>query len=209
MAVSRYITIWYLPNNTGDFMKLLAATGNKHKIKEISRILSPLGYEVITPAELGIDIDPEETGTTFLENATIKAVAFAALADIPVLADDSGLEVDILDGAPGIYSSRYAEGTDADRVAKLLKNMEGKTDRTARFVCEAVMIFPDGTTVNARGECGGAIADAPAGSGGFGYDPVFYVDSFGKTMAELTEDEKNSISHRGNALKNLRKILEK
>ena len=193
----------------GDFMKLLAATGNKHKIKEISRILSPLGYEVITPAELGIDIDPEETGTTFLENATIKAQAFAALADIPVLADDSGLEVDALGGEPGIYSSRYAEGTDADRVAKLLANLKGKGNRTARFVCEVVMIFPDGKTVSARGECFGTIADEPAGSGGFGYDPVFYVESFGKTMAELTEDEKNFISHRGNALKNLRTKLEK
>ena len=189
-------------------MKLLAATGNKHKIKEISRILSPLGYEIVSPAELGIDIDPEETGATFLENATIKAKAFAALADIPVLADDSGLEVDALGGAPGIYSSRYAEGTDEDRVTKLLKNMEGKVDRTARFVCEVVMIFPDGKTISARGECVGTIAASPAGSGGFGYDPVFYMDSFGKTMAELTEDEKNSVSHRGNALKNLRKKLE-
>ena len=207
MAVSRYITIWYLPNNTGDFMKLLAATGNKHKIKEISRILSPMGYEVITPAEMGIDIDPEETGLSFLENATIKAKAFATLADIPVLADDSGLEVDALGGEPGIYSSRYAEGTDADRVTKLLKNMEGQKDRSARFVCEVVMIFPDGKTVSAKGECKGTIAAAPAGDGGFGYDPVFYMESFGKTMAELTEDEKNSVSHRGNALENLRKKL--
>jgi len=189
-------------------MKLLAATGNKHKIKEISRILSPLGYKIVCPAELGIDIDPEETGTTFLENATIKARAFAALADIPVLADDSGLEVDALGGAPGIYSSRYAEGTDADRVEKLLKNMDGKEDRTARFVCEVVMIFPGGKTISARGECAGTIANAPAGNGGFGYDPVFYMSEFGKTMAELTEDEKNSVSHRGNALKNLRKKLE-
>ena len=102
-----------------------------------------------------------------------------------------------------------AEGTDEDRVAKLLKNMEGKEDRSARFVCEVVMIFPDGKTISARGECIGTIAHAPAGAGGFGYDPVFYVDSFGKTMAELTEDEKNSISHRGNALKNLRVKLEK
>ena len=124
-------------------MKLLAATGNKHKIKEISRILSPLGHEIVTPAEMGIDIDPEETGATFLENATIKAKACAALADIPALADDSGLEVDALGGAPGIYSSRYAEGTDADRVAKLLANMTDKDDRTARFVCEVVMIFPE------------------------------------------------------------------
>lgn len=188
-------------------MKVLAATGNKGKIREFSQILAPLGFETVSPKDIGIDIDPEETGTTFSENAKIKALAFMQVSDMPVIADDSGLAVDFLGGAPGIYSARYAEGSDADRCAKLLKNMEGAENRTARFVSAVAMVFPDGKTVEAEGACEGEITLAPAGENGFGYDPVFYIPSMGKTIAQMSADEKNAISHRGKALRLLAEKL--
>ncbi len=184
-------------------MKILAATNNEHKLREFSQILTPYGFEVISIKDAGIDIDPEENGKTFEENALIKATAFSEASGLPVISDDSGLEVMALDLAPGVYSARYAPGSDKDRVNKLLENMKGITDRTARFVSALVIVFPDGKTLEARGECYGIITESPAGENGFGYDPVFYVEKFGKTFAELTADEKNSISHRGEAFKKL------
>lgn len=188
-------------------MKVLAATGNKGKIREFSQILSPLGFETVSPKDIGIDIDPEETGTTFAENALIKAQAFMQAANMPVIADDSGLMVDFLGGAPGIYSARYAEGSDADRCTKLLKNMEKADNRSARFVSSVAMVFPDGTTVEAEGTCEGEITTSPAGENGFGYDPVFYIPSMGKTVAQMSAEEKNAISHRGKALRLLAEKL--
>lgn len=188
-------------------MKVLAATGNKGKIREFSQILSPLGFETVSPKDIGIDIDPEETGTTFAENALIKAQAFMQAANMPVIADDSGLMVDFLGGAPGIYSARYAEGSDADRCNKLLKNMEKADNRSARFVSSVAMVFPDGTAVEAEGTCEGEITTSPAGENGFGYDPVFYIPSMKKTVAQMSADEKNAISHRGKALRLLAEKL--
>ena len=188
-------------------MKVLAATGNKGKIREFSQILTPLGFETVSPKDIGLDIDPEETGSTFAENAMIKAFAFMQASKMPVIADDSGLMVDFLAGAPGIFSARYAEGSDADRCAKLLKNMEGAENRKARFVSAVAMVFPDGKTVQAEGTCEGEITLAPSGENGFGYDPVFFVPSMGKTIAEMSADEKNAISHRGKALRLLAEKL--
>lgn len=188
-------------------MKVLAATGNKGKIREFAQILTPLGFETVSPADIGLSLDPEETGETFAENAKIKAIAFMQAANMPVIADDSGLMVDFLGGAPGVYSARYAEGTDADRCAKLLKNMEGAENRSARFISSVAMVFPDGKTVEAEGICEGEITSSPAGENGFGYDPVFYISSMGKTIAQMSADEKNAISHRGKALRLLAEKL--
>lgn len=188
-------------------MKVLAATGNKGKIREFSEILTPLGFDVVSPKDIGIDIDPEETGETFAENALIKATAFMQASEMPVIADDSGLAVDFLGGAPGIYSARYAEGSDADRCEKLLKNMADADDRTARFISAVALVFPDGKTVQAEGSCEGEIAFSPVGENGFGYDPIFYIAEFGKTVAEMSADEKNAISHRGKALRLLAEKL--
>ena len=189
-------------------MKLLAATNNKNKLREFKEILTPLGFDIISMAESGIEADPEENGITFLENAMIKATEICRLANVPVLADDSGLEVDALDGAPGIYSARYAPGSDSDRVNKLLSDMEGKENRAARFVSAVVICYPDGKSISAIGTCEGVISDAPAGENGFGYDPIFYVQQYERTYAQLSADEKNAISHRGVALRKLREKLE-
>ncbi len=188
-------------------MKVLAATGNKGKIREFSQILTPLGFETVSPKDIGIDIDPEETGETFAENAKIKAFAFMQASGMPVIADDSGLMVDFLGGAPGVYSARYAEGTDTDRYEKLLENMKGADNRSARFVSSVCMVFPDGKTVEAEGTCEGEISFSPAGENGFGYDPVFYIPAMGKTIAQMSADEKNAISHRGKALRLLAEKL--
>lgn len=188
-------------------MKILAATGNKGKIREFSQILAPLGFETVSPKDIGLNIDPEETGKTFAENAKIKAMAFMQASNMPVIADDSGLAVDFLGGAPGIYSARYADGSDADRCNKLLKNMEGATTRLARFVSAVCMVFPDGKIVEAEGTCEGEITLSPAGENGFGYDPVFFIPSMKKTIAQMSADEKNAISHRGKALRLLAEKL--
>lgn len=188
-------------------MKVLAATGNKGKIREFSEILTPLGFEVVSPKDVGIDLDPDETGKTFAENALIKATAFMQASKMPVIADDSGLAVDFLNGAPGIYSARYAEGSDKDRYEKLLKNMADTKDRTAKFISAVAMVFPDGKTVQAEGSCEGEIAYSPLGENGFGYDPVFYIAEFDKTVAQMSADEKNAISHRGKALRLLAEKL--
>lgn len=186
-------------------MDIIAATGNRGKLVEMRRILVPAGFNVLSPSEAGVVWQAEETGKTFEENAMIKALAVCRAADMPCFADDSGLEVDVLDGAPGVYSARWAgpAATDKDRIAKLLDNMKDIPEprRTARFVCAVCCIFPGGRTIYARGECAGRIACEPSGGGGFGYDPVFIEKSTGKTFAQLSEKEKDSVSHRGRALR--------
>lgn len=183
-------------------MKIIAATKNKNKIKEFGEILK--GFEIISQEEAGVDIDVEETGTTFEENSLLKAMAIYKATGTPAIADDSGLEVDALGGEPGIYSARYGgEGLDdKGRVQLLLKNMQDIPDekRTARFVCAITYVDSDGC-ITAKGTCEGTITHAPAGENGFGYDPVFFVQEFGKTTAEISAEEKNSISHRGKALR--------
>jgi XTP/dITP diphosphohydrolase len=192
--------------------KLIVATKNRGKLEEIAQLLSDLSYDVISMADAGITEDIDENGTTFEENALIKARAIWKATGETVLADDSGLEVDHLGGAPGIYSARYAgEGaTDADRNNKLLAALAGvpAEKRTARFVCAAALVFPDGRELVVRGTCEGVIADASAGNNGFGYDPLFYVPEFGMTIAQMDAELKNSISHRGNALRKILDILE-
>lgn len=186
-------------------MKFIIATHNKKKLSELSRILAPLGIEAATDSALGIALDEvEETGETFKENAALKARAACAQSGLPAIADDSGLIVDALDGAPGVYSARYAgEGaSDGERIAKLLKALENvpAEERTARFVSCICCVLPDGRELYAQASCEGHIADAPHGNGGFGYDPVF-LQPDGRTFASLTAEEKDKISHRGNALR--------
>jgi XTP/dITP diphosphohydrolase len=192
--------------------KIIAATRNRGKLEEIAQLLSCLPYDVISMTEAGVTDDIDETGATFEENALIKARAVWKVTGETVLADDSGLEVDFLGGAPGVYSARYAgEGaTDADRNRKLLAALAGvpADKRSARFVCAAALIFPDGRETVVRGTCEGYITDVPAGNNGFGYDPLFYVPEFGMTIAQMGAELKNSISHRGNALRKILEILE-
>ena len=191
-------------------MKFVLATHNPGKIQEMRDILSQLGVEVVSPAELGVDVDVEETGDTFAENAMLKAKAICAAAGLPAIADDSGLCVDALNGGPGVYSARYGgEGLDdAGRTALLLQNMRGQTTRAAHFACAIACAFPNGDTLTAEGRCDGAVAFAPMGQGGFGYDPVFLVPEKAKTFSQLTAEEKNEISHRGRALRAFAEKLE-
>lgn len=190
-------------------MKAILASNNKNKLVEMNAILSELGIEVLSQAEAGISLEVEETGETFEENSLLKADAVCKASGMIAIADDSGLMVDALDGAPGVYSHRYGtpDLDDAGRTALLLKNMEGETNRICRFVCVITCCFPDGRKLVARGECVGQIADAPAGGNGFGYDPVFYLPDMGKTFAQLDSAEKNAISHRGRALSRLVELL--
>lgn len=184
-------------------MKLVLASKNAHKLEELSAILSQQGVEVVLESDVGADVDVEETGTTFEENALLKARAVMEATGLPAVADDSGLCVDALNGAPGVHSARYG-GTglsDEGRYRLLLENMRGMADRRCRFVSCICACFPDGSTVTARGECHGTLAYAPKGEGGFGYDPVFFVPGLKKTFSQLTSEEKNVISHRGAALK--------
>ncbi len=182
--------------------KFVLASHNAHKLSEMSAILGKMGVEVVSPASIGVDVDVEETGTTFEENSLLKAKAIMELSGLPAIADDSGLCVDCLDGAPGVYSARYGgEGLDDQgRYRLLLENMKGQGTRAAKFVSVITCCFPNGDTVVARGECPGTIAYAPMGESGFGYDPVFFVPQLKKTFAQLTPEEKNAISHRGRAL---------
>ena len=188
-------------------MRILLASGNRKKAAEIARILGAGAGQrlgVLTLAELPALSSPEETGATFLENARIKARAGAAGSGLPTIGEDSGLCVDALQGGPGIFSARYAEGDDAARCAKLLEALRDVPvgRRGARFVCAVVLAHPDGREVSAEGSCEGQIALAPRGTGGFGYDPVFLLRD-GRAMAELTPDEKEAVSHRGRALRAL------
>ena len=183
-------------------MKFVLATQNQGKVKEMGSILGRFGIEVVSARELGIDLDVEETGTTFAENAMLKAKAICEAAQLPAIADDSGLCVDALNGGPGVYSARYGgEGLDdVGRYRLLLESMRGQTTRAAHFVCAIACAFPDGKTLTAEGRCDGTIAFAPMGEGGFGYDPVFFVPEYRKTFGQLTAEEKSAISHRGRAL---------
>ena len=191
-------------------MKVILASQNQHKLVELSAILSQLGFEIALESEYGLHVDVDETGTTFEENSLLKAEAVMKASGMPVLADDSGLMVDALDGAPGVYSARYGhKSSDAERIAYLLENLKDvpAERRTAKFVCVITCLWPDGRRIVARGECPGQILFAPKGTGGFGYDPVFYLPELEKTYAELAPEEKNAISHRGNALKILKEEL--
>lgn len=183
-------------------MKFVLASNNRKKLAELRAILGAQGHEVASLHECGVQSDPEETGETFEQNARIKARSACAATGLPSIADDSGLEVDALGGAPGVRSARYCPGSDADRVAFLLKNLESVPDaeRTARFVSAVACVFPDGRELVTRGECGGVILRERRGEGGFGYDPVFYVPQEGLTFAQLPAERKNAISHRGRAL---------
>ena len=190
-------------------MRFVLASNNKKKLIEMREILGELGIEVLSQAEAGIATEPEETGTTFEENSVIKAAAACQASGLPALADDSGLVVDALGGAPGVYSARYGgEGLDdKQRYELLLKNMDGIQERSARFVSCVSAVFPNGDKITAEGTCEGTIMNSPAGAGGFGYDPVFFSLDMGKSMAELTHEEKNSISHRGNAMRKFAPLL--
>ena len=191
-------------------MKLVLASRNQKKLRELQEILSELGVEVLSEADAGVDVDVEETGTTFEENAFLKAHAVMEASGLPAVADDSGLCVDALNGAPGIYSARYGGPglDDVGRYQLLLENMRGQLDRRCRFVSAICCCFPDGRRVEARGECPGTLAYAPKGEDGFGYDPIFFVPEQKKTFAELSAEEKNAISHRGRALALFRRKLE-
>jgi len=199
-------------------MKIIFATGNKDKMAEIREIMDDLGFEVSSMKEEGIESDPEENGTTFEENAMIKAEAVHKIAvekgiEAIVMADDSGLEIDCLNKEPGIYSARYM-GRDvpySEKNADLIRrtNETGDKDRTARFVCAVAAFYPDGTSTVLRGTVEGTVAFEPSGNRGFGYDPIFYLPERGCTTADLTNEEKNSLSHRGNALRLIKEELKR
>ena len=193
-------------------MKLVLASKNPHKLAEISKITEKFGFELVLQSELGVDIDVEETGTTFEENSLIKAKAVMEATGLPALADDSGIAVEALNGEPGIYSARYGFDPSLDdwgRLLLLLKNMEQVPEgsRQAKFVCVITMVTPDGQVIQARGEAHGELLRQAVGTGGFGYDPIFYYPPLGKTFAELSPDEKNQVSHRAEALKRFNKKL--
>ena len=185
-------------------MKLILASNNANKLKEFRSLVADLDIELLSQKEAGCDFEVEETGTTFEENAYLKASAVTEATGIAAVADDSGLCVDALGGEPGIYSARYGLGhtaSDEERYRYLLQKMEGVEDRSARFVCCICCTFPDGSVIRSRGECEGEILLAPKGQNGFGYDPVFHPLCLDKSMAELSPEEKNAISHRGKALR--------
>ena len=185
---------------------LLLATNNAGKLKELHQLLQALEQvRLVSPQDLGIQLDVEETGNSYAENASLKACAFAEVAGVVVIADDSGLEVDALGGAPGIRSARYAPkpgATDADRRAYLLENLSAQPRPwTARFRAWVVVAAPGAELFRAEGVCEGEIISQERGTNGFGYDPIFMIPSMGRTMAELTDEEKNALSHRGNAIR--------
>lgn len=187
-------------------MKVVLASKNAHKLTEISQITRLFDMELVLQSELGVDIDVEETGTTFEENSFLKANAVMQATGLPALADDSGIAVDALNGEPGIYSARYGFDDTLDdrgRLNLLLKNTEQVPDgqRQAKFVCVITLVTPDGKIIQARGEVHGELLRAPAGEGGFGYDPIFYYPPFGKTLAQVSAEEKNQVSHRAVALR--------
>jgi XTP/dITP diphosphohydrolase len=192
-------------------MKFVLATQNPKKKEELAAILGDLGVEIVTEEELGVKVEVEETGETFGENAALKAKAAMEATGLPAIGDDSGLCVNAMKGAPGVYSARYGgeELSDAERCALVLEMMHGQTDRSAHFETFIVCAFPNGDWFAARGECKGAIAYAPMGSNGFGYDPIFFRTEEQKTFAQMTAEEKAAISHRGNALRSFKEKLEK
>ena len=196
--------------------RLVIATNNPGKLREFEQLLAGCGFELVTPAQLGVEFAPEETGATFQENAKIKAIEAARICGLPALADDSGLEVDALDGRPGVVSARYAGGsrtdatlTDEQRVEIVLSEMEGVPEerRGARFRCVIALATPPGRVQTVEGVFEGRIGRAPSGRNGFGYDPIFFVPELGVTSAELPPEQKNEISHRGRAAREARRLL--
>ena len=187
--------------------QIIIATKNKGKAKDFEALFNPLGYEVKTLHEVAEEMDVEETGATFEENALLKATSLANHLQMMVIADDSGLEIDALNGRPGIYSARYAgeEKSDEANIDKVLEELKDtkESERTARFVCAIAVAFPNKESFTVRGTCEGVIGTERKGTNGFGYDPIFYVPSEQKMMAELTAEQKGAISHRGNAIKKL------
>lgn len=183
-------------------MKFVLASQNQHKLAEMQSILSAHGVEVVLESDLGLHVDVEETGETFAENAMMKAKAVMNASGLPAIADDSGVCVDALNGAPGVFSARYGgpELDDVGRYKLLLENMRGAKTRAAHFTSCIACAFPNGDTLEAEGICPGTIAFAPQGNGGFGYDPVFFLPELRKTYAQLTPEEKAAVSHRGKAL---------
>ena len=187
-------------------MKVVLASKNPHKLVEISKITEKFGFELVLQSQLGVDIDVEETGSTFEENSLLKARAVMEATGLPALADDSGIAVDALNGEPGIYSARYGFDDTLDdwgRLLLLLKNTEHVPDgqRQAQFVCVISFITPDGQVIQARGEIHGELLRAPRGENGFGYDPIFYYPPMGLSTAEMSPEDKNQVSHRANALR--------
>ena len=190
-------------------LTFVLASKNKKKLAEMQTILGSQGIRVLSQAQAGVDLDPEETGLTFEENAIIKARAVSEASGLPAIADDSGLMVDALDGAPGVFSARYGgshERSDEYRWKLLLQNMEGMEQRAAKYVSVIAAVFPDGRILTARGECHGESAESPRGEGGFGYDPIFRLPD-GRHMAEIDMEEKNRISHRAIALAEMQRKL--
>jgi XTP/dITP diphosphohydrolase len=192
---------------------IIFATGNKDKLREIREIMADSQVEIVSMKEAGISVDVEENGKTFEENALIKARAIAEQCDAIVLADDSGLEIDYLNGEPGVYSARYmGEDTSYDiKNQNLIDRLEGvaKEDRTARFVCAIAAVLPDGQELVTRQTMEGYIGYEPEGANGFGYDPIFYLDEFGCSSATISPEQKNAISHRGKALRAMKELLKK
>ena len=187
-------------------MKIVLASKNPHKLVEISQITEKFGFELVLQSELGVDLDVEETGTTFEENSLLKAMAVMQATGLPALADDSGIAVDALNGEPGVYSARYGFDDSLDdwgRLQLLLKNTEQVPDgqRQAQFVCVITFVTPEGQVIQARGEIHGELTREPRGENGFGYDPIFYYPPLGKTTAEIPAELKHQVSHRGNALR--------
>ena len=187
-------------------MKVVLASKNAHKLQEISKITEKFDMELVLESQVGVDIDVEETGSTFEENSFIKAEAVMKATGLPALADDSGIAVDALNGEPGIYSARYGFDPSLDdwgRLELLLKNTEQVPNgsRQAQFVCVITLVTPEGQVIQARGEAHGELLRQAAGEGGFGYDPIFYYPPLGKSFAELSPEEKNQVSHRAQALK--------
>lgn len=192
-------------------IKLILASNNAHKIREFRELVEGMDVELLSQREAGLELDVEETGTTFEANAYIKAKAVTDALGCAAVSDDSGLEVDCLDGRPGVYSARYGGGhdvSDEDKNAFLLKEMGDTDKRTARYVCAICCTMPDGHVIECRGECEGEMLKAPRGNGGFGYDPIFKPEGHDRAMAELTPDEKNAISHRGKAMREFLKKFE-
>jgi len=193
--------------------ELIIATKNKGKVREFEEMLEPKGFNVLSLHHFPNISDVEETGTSFVENAILKAETISKILNKPVIADDSGLSVDALNGEPGVYSARYAgnEKNDQKNIEKVLEKLKGvpASKRTARFQCVLALAVPDEETVTVEGVCEGLITERPIGDNGFGYDPIFYVPEKEKTMAQLEKHEKNQISHRANALQKLEKLIEK
>ena len=190
--------------------QVVIATKNKGKAKDFEALFQPLGFDVVTMFDVAPDLEIEETGTTFEENAVLKAETLAKALNMIVIADDSGLAVDALDGAPGVYSARYAgDHDDEANIVIVLENLAGVPEekRTARFMCALAIAGPEMDTTTVFGTCGGIILEEKRGTNGFGYDPIFFVPTQGRAMAELTPEEKGAISHRGNAIRKLAEAL--